>query len=91
MPKVKDNRRYIISTTANARAIFRTLVPSAPSTSSSDNNESNGTNSRTNSREDDVKEAGSIAIKHHASRQVTKGGGVRTTTLLTTATPTAAP
>ena len=79
------------ATAENARVISRTRVPFAPSTSSSDNNESNGTNSRTSSRADGVNEAGSVAVKRHASHQATEGGGVCTTTLLTTATPTAAP
>ena len=91
IPAAKDNRRDIIYPTTNARGILRRRVPSTPSTSSIDHNESNGTNSRTSSRADGVNEVDSVAAKRHASRQATEGGGVRTITLLTTATPTAAP
>ena len=90
-PRQKTTAETSFATTANARSISRTHVPSAPSTSSSDNNESNGTNSRTNSRVDGVNKAGSVAVKCYASRQATERGGVRIITLLTTATPAAAP
>ena len=66
-------------------------MPAVEENRISDNNESNGTNSRTSSRADGVNEADSVAVKGHASRQATERGGVRTTTLLTTATPTAVP
>ena len=90
-PRQKTTVETSFATTANAWAISRTRVPSAPSTSISDNNESNGMNSKTSSRADGINKAGSVAVKHHASRQTTEGGGLRTTTLLTTAMPTAAP
>ena len=90
-PRQKTTTETYFATTANARAVSSTRVPSAPSTSSSDNNESNGTNSRNSSRAYCINEAGSVAIKRHASREATEVGGVRTTTLLNTATPTAAP
>ena len=91
IPAAKDNSRDMTYPTTNARGISRRRVPSTSSTSSIDHNESNGTNTRTSSRADSVNEADSVAVKRHASRQATEGGGVSTTTLLTTATPTAAP
>ena len=50
MPTVEDNRRDIICHYCERAGISRARVPSAPSTSSSDNNDSNRTNSRTSSR-----------------------------------------
>ena len=90
-PRQKTTADTSFSTTANARTTSRTRVPSVLSTSSSDHNESNGTNSRTSNRADGVNEAGSVAIRRYASRQATEGSCIRTKTLLTTATPTAAP
>ena len=91
MLAAENHRKDIIFHYCERAGHLRTRVPSAPSTSSSDSNESNGTNSRISSRADGVNEAGSVAVKRHASRQATEGGGVPTTTILTTATPTAAP
>ena len=91
MSAAEDSRRDIICHYCERAVISRARFPSAPSTSSSDNNESNGTNNITTSKAEGINEAGSIAVKRHASRQATEVGGVRTTTLLTTAMPTAAP
>ena len=91
MPAAEDNHRNITSYYCERAGHFKDTCPSAPSTGSSDNNECNGTNRRTSNRTDGVNEAGSVAVKRHASRQAAGGGRVRTTTLLTTAAPTPAP
>ena len=91
LPAAEDNRRDIICLYCKRAGHFQNTC-SLCAKHEQQRQQREQRNEQQNQQQGGRRQRGQqVEVKHYASRQVTEGEGVRITTLLTTATPTAAP